>query len=83
MGSQRLVAVQMDPLEHINIEGDSTFALMLEAQARGHSLFVYEVGSLALGEGVPKAGQHRPATRQRAHAACFRPARKRQPRDLW
>ncbi|MGE4522565.1 MAG: glutathione synthase [Acetobacter sp.] len=61
MGSQRLVAVQMDPLEHINIEGDSTFALMLEAQARGHSLFVYEVGSLALGEGVPKAGQHRPA----------------------
>lgn len=35
------VAVQMDPIERINIAGDSTFALMLEAQARGHALFVY------------------------------------------
>ncbi|GBD47748.1 glutathione synthase [Methylopila sp. Yamaguchi] len=35
------VAVQMDPIERINIAGDSTFALMLEAQARGHSLLVY------------------------------------------
>ncbi len=29
------VAVQMDPIERINIRGDSTFALMLEAKARG------------------------------------------------
>ena len=29
------VAVQMDPIERINIRGDSTFALLLEAQARG------------------------------------------------
>ena len=35
------VAVQMDPLEGINIEGDSTFAIMLGAQARGHKLFHY------------------------------------------
>jgi glutathione synthase len=35
------VAVQMDPLETINIAGDSTFALMLAAQARGHRLFHY------------------------------------------
>ena len=35
------VAVQMDPLESIGIAGDSTFALMLSAQARGHSLFTY------------------------------------------
>lgn len=35
------VAVQMDPIERINISGDSTFALMLEAQARGHELCVY------------------------------------------
>ncbi|MFT9417191.1 glutathione synthase [Acetobacter sp.] len=55
MASPRLVAVQMDPLEHVNIDGDSTFALMLEAQARGHSLFVYEVGSMALDEGVHEA----------------------------
>lgn len=35
------VAVQMDPIERINIQGDSSFALMLEAQARGHELCVY------------------------------------------
>ncbi len=35
------VAVQMDPIETINIDGDSTFALSLEAQARGHTLMHY------------------------------------------
>ncbi len=33
------VAVQMDPLERVNIDGDSTFALMLKAQDLGHELF--------------------------------------------
>lgn len=42
------IAVQMDPLESININGDSTFALMLEAQARGYELFVYSVDTLSL-----------------------------------
>lgn len=42
------VAVQMDPIEHIKIAGDSTFALMLEAQARGHELFVYGAEQLSL-----------------------------------
>ena len=42
------VAVQMDPIETINIDGDSTFALMLEAQARGHRLWHYHVRDLAL-----------------------------------
>lgn len=42
------VAVQMDPIASINIRGDSTFALMLEAQARKHTLFYYETRSLAL-----------------------------------
>ena len=41
------IAVQMDPLESINIVGDSSFALMLSAQARGHTLFHYDVRSLA------------------------------------
>ncbi len=44
------IAVQMDPLESINIYSDSTFALMLEAQIRGYSLFVYSVQSLSLFE---------------------------------
>jgi len=43
------VAVQMDPLDRIDIRGDSTFALMLEAQARGHGLFVYRPDALACG----------------------------------
>jgi glutathione synthase len=42
------VAVQMDPIETINIDADSTFALMLEAQARGHRLWHYHVRDLAL-----------------------------------
>src|SRR4051812_10160616 len=42
------VAVQMDPLETININGDSTFHLMLAAQARGHELWHYDVRTLAL-----------------------------------
>ncbi len=41
------VAVQMDPLESINIAGDSSFALMEAAQARGHSLYHYGVDTLA------------------------------------
>ena len=44
------VAVQMDPIESINIAGDSSFALMLSAQARGHSLWHYDVRSLTLDE---------------------------------
>ena len=45
------VAVQMDPLESINIAGDSSFALMEAAQARGHAVFHYDVGTLAYDEG--------------------------------
>ncbi|MFZ9500196.1 MAG: glutathione synthase [Beijerinckiaceae bacterium] len=47
------VAVQMDPIEKINIAGDSTFALLLEAQARGHSILYYTPDRLSmLGERV-------------------------------
>jgi glutathione synthase len=42
------VAVQMDPIERINIRGDSTFALLLEAQTRGHALAYYTPDRLAL-----------------------------------
>jgi len=42
------VAVQMDPIDRINIRGDSTFALLLEAQARGHILAYYTPDRLAL-----------------------------------
>jgi len=55
------VAVQMDPMESIKIDADSTFALMLSAQQRGHTLWHYEVRHLALREGVLKQGAHREA----------------------
>ena len=45
------VAVQMDPLESIGIAGDSTFALMLKAQERGHQLFHYLARDLAYDDG--------------------------------
>src|ERR1700727_4079453 len=41
-------AVQMDPIERIRIAGDSTFALLLEAQARGHHILHYTPDRLRL-----------------------------------
>jgi glutathione synthase len=46
----------MDPLEGINIGGDSTFALMLSAQARGHQLYHYLAGDLTYQDGRLYAG---------------------------
>lgn len=52
------VAVQMDPLEHISIEGDTTFLMMLSAQERGHSCWVYTPETLAMEDGqVTAAGR--------------------------
>ena len=45
------VAIQMDPIDAIDINGDSTFALALEAQSRGHGLFHYLPQDLSLREG--------------------------------
>ena len=45
------VAVQMDPIASINIAGDSTFALMLSAQARGHEMFHYAAEDLSYADG--------------------------------
>jgi glutathione synthase len=49
------VAVQMDPIETINVAGDSTFALMLEAQARGHRLHHYLAHQLSAENGRARA----------------------------
>jgi glutathione synthase len=49
------VAVQMDPMEGINIAGDSTFAIMLGAQARRHRLFHYLAPDLSYSEGSVRA----------------------------
>ncbi|MBO6784680.1 MAG: glutathione synthase, partial [Alphaproteobacteria bacterium] len=64
------VAIQMDPIEDIDIDGDSTFALALEAQARGHGLYHYLPQDLSLREGrvVAKA---RPLEVRREHGDHF------------
>jgi glutathione synthase len=60
------VAVQMDPIEGINIEGDTTFLMMEMAQARGHSLFVYTTDTLAMDEGRVFARGRNVTVRRRA-----------------
>ncbi len=65
------VAVQMDPLAGINIAGDSTFALMLSAQVRGHRLFHYGAEDLNWSDGRLWAKAH-PVTVQRVVGDHFR-----------
>ncbi|PIK71670.1 glutathione synthase, partial [Methylobacterium frigidaeris] len=45
------VAVQMDPIQAIRIAGDTTFALLLEAQSRGHTLVHYTPDRLSMRDG--------------------------------
>jgi len=45
------VAIQMDPIDKIDIAGDSTFAMALEAQSRGHALIYYGPRDLTFREG--------------------------------
>ncbi len=69
------VAVQMDPLGSINPDADSTFVLMLEAQARGHLLWHYEVRNLAFtsaGESVHLAARARRVAVARPPAEIYR-----------
>ena len=52
------VAFQMDPMEAVNIEGDSTFHLAMEAQGRGHEIYYYTPSKLAFEDGkVTAKGQ--------------------------
>jgi glutathione synthase len=64
------VAVQMDPLDSINIAGDSTFALMLSAQARGHALYHYAAEDLNYADGRVWARAH-PVTVRRVDGDHF------------
>lgn len=45
------VAIQMDPIEGVDIEVDTTWLMMMTAQARGHQQWVYDFRTLALDEG--------------------------------
>ena len=65
------VAVQMDPMERIAIAGDSTFAVMLAAEARGHRLFHYRPDALSWADGRLWADA-RPVRVQRVEGDHFR-----------
>jgi len=65
------VAVQMDPLGSINVEGDSTFAIMLGAQARGHLLYHYAPEALSWRDGRLWTMAH-PVTVQRVAGDHYR-----------
>src|SRR3569833_9003 len=65
------VAVQMDPMETINIAGDSTFAIMIGAQNRGHRLFHYAPEALSYRDGRVWAEAH-PVTVQPLPGDHFR-----------
>jgi len=65
------VAVQMDPLDSINIASDSSFALMLSAQGRGHKVFHYDVGDLTLDADDRLIAHARPVRVQRVEGDHF------------
>jgi glutathione synthase len=53
------IGVVMDPIEKINIDKDTTFVLMLEAQRRGHELYFIELDDLFIRGGTPFAASRR------------------------
>ena len=65
------VAVQMDPIETININGDSSFALMLAAQARGYRVYHYDVNALTLDANDRLTAVAHPVTVQRVAGDHF------------
>ncbi|MEM6547022.1 MAG: glutathione synthase [Pseudomonadota bacterium] len=72
------VAFQMDPIDGIDIEADSTFRLAEEAQARGHRLFYYQADALAWDGGTVRAtGRSLTVARSQGEHAAFGPVERR------
>jgi glutathione synthase len=68
------VAIQMDPIHAIDIGGDSTFALALAAQNRGHTLFYYEPRNLSYRDGrVFARGHHLTVRDEKGNHYSFKP----------
>ena len=69
------VAIQMDPIERVDIDADSTFRLAEAAQARGHSLFYYTPPELAWREGrvFARGRDLRVSRRRGSHAEVGEP----------
>jgi glutathione synthase len=70
------IAVQMDPIERVSVDADTTFDLALAAHARGFELFVYEPSALSLAHGrvLARASRIRALKREQgAHVAADPP----------
>ena len=65
------IAFQMDPMESVDIDADTTFALAEAAQARGYELFEYGVDDLSYNAGRVEA-RARPMTVRREHGSHVR-----------
>ncbi len=66
------VAFQMDPIEHVDINADSSFRLAEAAQARGHTVFVYEPDHLSYQSGrIMARGRHVDLKREQGNHATF------------
>ncbi|MDJ0653085.1 MAG: glutathione synthase [Xanthomonadales bacterium] len=70
VGDPLKIGVVMDPIQSINIKKDSTFAMLLEAQRRGHTLAYMEPGNLWVDQGDPW-GHQRPLTVEDNPAGWF------------
>ena len=71
------IAIQMDPVESVNVNADTTFDLALEAHRRGHEIWIYQPQSLALRDGRVAANARKVKTlirEQGSHAALHAPA---------
>lgn len=71
------IAIQMDPIEHVDVHADTTFDMALEAHARGHEIWVYHPTALQLwGPDVSARAQKITAMKreQGEHASLAKPA---------
>ncbi len=63
------IAIQMDPIEAVNVDGDTSFDLALEAHGRGHEIWIYQPQSLALKDGRVSAGARKATALKREQGA--------------
>lgn len=71
------IAIQMDPIEAVNVNGDTTFDLALEAHGRSHEIWIYQPQSLQLRDGRVSARARKVKSLRReqgAHASLAEPA---------
>ena len=52
MSKKKIIAIQADPLNSVNIKTDTTFLLALEAQKRFYKIYWYETKDLNFGQGL-------------------------------